>query len=104
MSEGSRLKGRVAFITGGASGIGKGVAERFIREGAKVILFDRNAPLLMEVVDIFKDDCIACEGDVSIEKDIEQAIAEGVKKFGHVDIGVNSAGLGTYAYISEQSE
>ena len=104
MSEGSRLKGRVAFITGGASGIGKGVAERFIREGAKVILFDRNAPLLMEVADIFKDDCIACEGDVSIEKDIERAVAEGVKKFGHVNIGVNSAGLGTYAYISEQSE
>jgi len=104
MSRGSKLKGRVAFITGGASGIGRGIAERFISEGAKVVLFDRNGPLLEEVAQILKDDCFAVEGDVAIEKDIERAVAEGVKKFGRLDIGINSAGLGTYAYISEQSE
>ena len=104
MSEGSRLKGRVAFITGGASGIGRGIAERYIREGAKVVLFDRNGLLLEDVAQILKDECLACEGDVTIEKDIERAVAEGVKKFGRVDIGINSAGLGTYAYISEQGE
>ena len=104
MSGGSRLKGRVAFITGGASGIGRGIAERFIGEGAKVVLFDRNGMLLTEVEQILKNDCIAVEGDVTIEKDIERAVAEGVKAFGRLDIGINSAGLGTYAYISEQFE
>ena len=104
MSGGSRLKGRVAFITGGASGIGRGIAERFIGEGAKVVLFDRNGMLLTEVEQILKNDCIAVEGDVTIEKDIERAVAEGVKKFGRLDIGINSAGTGTYAHISEQSE
>jgi NAD(P)-dependent dehydrogenase (short-subunit alcohol dehydrogenase family) len=104
MSEGKRLPGRVAFITGGASGIGRGIAERFISEGAKVVLFDRNGPLLQEVSLILKDDCLAVEGDVAVEKDLENAIAEGVKKFGRIDIGINSAGVGTWAYISEQAE
>ena len=103
-AKGERLKGRVAFITGGASGIGRGIAARYINEGAKVVLFDLNGMLLKEVKEIFKEECIIVEGNVTSEKDIERGVAEGVARFGHVDIGINSAGLGTYAYITEQSE
>lgn len=103
-STGEKLKGRVAFITGGASGIGLGIAGRYIREGARTVLFDRNAELLKEVKESLKDNCITVAGDVTKEKDIERAVAEGAKAFGHVDIGINSAGLGTYAYITEQTE
>lgn len=103
-SNGALLEGRVAFITGGASGIGRGIAERYIDEGAKVVLFDLNTDLLKEVKQIFKDDCITVEGDVTKERDIENGVAKAVDRFGRIDIGINSAGLGGYVYITEQSE
>ncbi len=101
---GKKLQGRVAFITGGASGIGRGISEWYIREGAKAVLFDRNADLLNEVKEVLKEDCITVVGDVTREKDLESAVAQGVRYFGYVDIGINSAGLGTYAHITEQTE
>ena len=99
-----KLEGRVAFITGGASGIGRGIAERFVNEGAKVVLFDLNTELLGEVKESLKDDCITVVGDVTREKDLEKGVARGAEVFGKVDIGVNSAGLGGYAHITEQTE
>ena len=99
-----KLNGRVAFITGGASGIGRGIAERFVSEGAKVVLFDLNAALLKEVKDDLKENCLTVEGDVRNEKDLERGVSEGAKQFGSIDIGINSAGLGGYAHITEQTE
>jgi len=103
-SKGNRLEGRVGFITGGASGIGRGIAERYISEGAKVVLFDRNSELLKEVKDVFGEDCATIDGDVTIEADLERGVAVAVEHFGRIDIGINSAGLGTYGYITEQTE
>jgi len=103
-TKGNRLKERVAFITGGASGIGRAIAERYISEGARVVLFDRNTELLKSVKEDFGEDCITVEGDVTAEADLERGAAEAVKHFGRLDIGINSAGLGTYAYITEQTE
>lgn len=97
----NKLEGKVAFITGGASGIGLGIAEWFIREGAKVMLFDLNADLLRKAKDKFKEDCVTAVGDVSKEKDLEKAVLQCVDHFGHVDIGINSAGTGSYGHITE---
>jgi len=99
-----RIQGKVAFITGGASGIGLGIAEWFIREGAKVMLFDLNSDLLSVAKDKFKEDCITAVGDVTKEGDLEKAVLQCADHFGHMDVGVNSAGLGAYAHITELTE
>ena len=104
MSQGKQLEGCVAFITGGASGIGRGIAERYITEGARVVLFDLNTHLLMEVKKIFGKACMIVEGDVSKESDLKFGINECIEKFERLDIGINSAGLSSYSYITEQTE
>jgi len=69
------LEGRVAFVTGSASGIGAAIADLFQREGAHVAGFDR------------------ADGDVRIPADVERAIGGAVERFGHLDIAVNCAGI-----------
>jgi NAD(P)-dependent dehydrogenase (short-subunit alcohol dehydrogenase family) len=69
------LEGRIAFVTGSASGIGKEIAEVFAREGAQVAGFDR------------------ADGDVRIAADVERAVGEAVERFGRLDVVVNSAGV-----------
>jgi NAD(P)-dependent dehydrogenase (short-subunit alcohol dehydrogenase family) len=69
------LAGRVAFVTGSASGIGKEVAAVFAGEGAQVVGFDRD------------------DGDVRVPADVERAIAGAVGRYGRIDVVVNSAGV-----------
>jgi NAD(P)-dependent dehydrogenase (short-subunit alcohol dehydrogenase family) len=69
------LEGRVAFVTGSASGIGAEVAAVFTREGAQVIGFDR------------------ADGDVRVPADVERAVGDAVEGFGRIDVVVNSAGV-----------
>jgi NAD(P)-dependent dehydrogenase (short-subunit alcohol dehydrogenase family) len=69
------LEGRVAFVTGSASGIGEEVAEVFAREGARVAGFDR------------------ADGDVRVPGDVERAVADAVARFGRIDVVVNCAGV-----------
>lgn len=99
-----RLEGRVALITGGASGIGRAIASRYLREGGKVMLADLNTELLKEAEAQLGSSCTTIEANVTVEADVERAVAATVKRFGRLDIGVNSAGLGTYAVITEQTE
>jgi len=102
--KGNRLEGRVALITGGASGIGHAIATKFLGEGAEVVLADLNTELLKELENQFGDACATVEANVTIEADMERAVAAAAENFGRLDIGVNSAGLGTYAIITEQTE
>ena len=69
-----RLKEKVAIITGGASGFGRGIVERFINEGAKVVIADINLELANQVADGLGDNCIAVEVNVSNALDIEKMI------------------------------
>jgi len=101
---GKRLEGRVALITGGASGIGRAIAERYMKEGGKVVLADVNAELLKEVQAQMGSSCATVVADVTVEVDMEQAVAAAVEHFGRLDIGVNSAGTGTLAKITNQTE
>jgi len=84
----------VALITGGASGIGRAIAARFVREGAKVGLVDRNVELLAEVQGELGSACVTEVADVTIEAEIARAVARTVETFGRLDIAVNSAGVG----------
>jgi len=90
-----RLMGKVALITGGGTGIGRGMALAFAREGAKVALAARRVEKLQEVVREIADAggegmAIAC--DVSSAGDAARAVRETVEKFGALHVLVNNAG------------
>ena len=91
---GGRLQGKVAVITGAASGIGRGTVELFVREGAKVIggdlQDDKGARMVEELGDAFH--YVRC--DVTDEAAVKAAIDVAVTRFGKIDILFNNAGTG----------
>ena len=89
------LRGDVALITGGGSGIGRAVAERFLAEGAKVAVFGRSQEKLDAVVaeSSHPDRMIAVAGDVRSSEDLHRAVGETVDHFGKLDIAVPNAGI-----------
>lgn len=92
------LSRRVAFVTGGASGIGREIARRFASEGAHVVVADINGvgakTVAAEIVKMYGTGrAIACTTDVIREEDIQRAFAETVATFGGVDIVVSNAGI-----------
>jgi 3-oxoacyl-[acyl-carrier protein] reductase len=97
-----RLVGRVAIVTGGASGIGRRTAELFAAEGAKVVIGDRNEALLDEVRNgIGEDRCASATVDVTQELDLERLVSFACEKFGRVDVAINSAGIGALGPVHE---
>ena len=87
-----RLKDKVAIVTGAASGFGRGIAEAFAREGAKVVVADLNAEGAVEVARSLVDSASAATCNVAIRADVEAMVGMAVEKFGGVDILVNNAG------------
>ena len=91
------LDGRVAIITGASKGIGRALALRFGREGARVICAARSADLVKETtaeVNKAGDRAIAFTGDLSREDDVQRLVAAGLGAFGKIDALVNNAGDG----------
>jgi 3-hydroxyacyl-CoA dehydrogenase/3-hydroxy-2-methylbutyryl-CoA dehydrogenase len=88
------LKGKTAFITGGASGLGLATAELFVLNGANVMLYDLNAEQLQAQCARLGDQAIWHAGDVADPAGVAQAIAQAKQKFGTIHINVNSAGIG----------
>jgi meso-butanediol dehydrogenase/(S,S)-butanediol dehydrogenase/diacetyl reductase len=89
-----RLKGKVALITGGGTGLGADFARRFVAEGAKVVIIGRRKELLDKVAaGLPKDSVSVFAGDVS-KLESAQAMADAAIKFGgKIDILVNNAGI-----------
>ncbi len=87
----NRFEGKVAVVTGGASGIGEAIARRIAAEGGQVAIFDLDQTGLERVA----RDCKAfpLQVDVSVEDSIKQGLAEVATHFGRLDIAVNSAGI-----------
>lgn len=94
---GDRLRERVAVITGGASGIGRETARRFVAEGARVVLGDRNEALLAEARAELGAACATAVCDVRREPEVEALAELALSRFGRLDAAVNSAGLGGLA-------
>lgn len=87
-----RLNGKTALVTGAASGFGKGIAETFAREGARVALLDLNLEGARAVAEEIGNGAIAIRCDVSDGADVAAAVAELNTAFGSLDIVVNNAG------------
>ncbi|MCE3552884.1 SDR family oxidoreductase [Pseudonocardia sp. RS11V-5] len=101
----TRFDGKVALVTGGASGIGAAVGARLLAEGARVVLVDLNAEALELAAKEAGDRVVTAAADVTSESDVEAAVAAAVERFGGVDLCFNIAGgarFGTLTDITEQ--
>ena len=87
-----KLKDKVAIVTGGASGFGKGIAELYASEGAKVCVSDINGQGARDVANEIGSQAIHVAADVSQQADVSNMVVETVSAFGGVDIMVNNAG------------
>ena len=84
--------GKVALITGAASGMGAATAREFMAAGGKVVIVDRNAPLAQQVAaEIGADSPVI--GDVSDSSFCDHAIQRAVERYGRLDVLVNAAGV-----------
>jgi NAD(P)-dependent dehydrogenase (short-subunit alcohol dehydrogenase family) len=93
-----RLNGKVAIITGGASGIGLATVKKFVQEGAKVLIADINlAQAQAAVAEVealgFTGQVAAAEVNVSVFAEVEAVVARAVELFGKLDVIFNNAGI-----------
>lgn len=89
-----KLQGKVAAITGGTAGLGRGIAEAFLAEGASVALMARNAEKGVKVIAELSvgDRAVFVAGDALVQSDVEGFVDATVARFGRIDILVNNAG------------
>ncbi len=97
------LAGRVAFITGGAGGIGSAVAKSLAGEGACVVVCDLDEEGAREVTEGLPQPAIAARSDVTDEGEVARAYRRAVLEYGGVDVVVSNAGLASSAPIEETS-
>src|SRR5256714_5567181 len=92
------LEGQAAIVTGGASGLGRAVVDRFVQEGARVVVLDRSAEHLEKLrADHDRRTVVTVKGDVTSPAANDKAVAAAVKAFGQLDVFVGNAGIGDYA-------
>jgi 3-oxoacyl-[acyl-carrier protein] reductase len=89
----NRLEGKVALITGAGSGFGLGIADRFAREGARVLIVDINEAAAKTAAERIGESAIGLAADVSKAADVNAAVEKAVSAFGKLDIVVNNAGI-----------
>src|SRR6266571_2600376 len=92
----SEFAGKAVIVTGAAQGIGRTIAEQFIRQGARVLIFDLDAELAMETTRQLSPDgnMAACVGgDVSRREDVHRAVETCIERFGRLDVMVAHAGI-----------
>jgi 3-oxoacyl-[acyl-carrier protein] reductase len=99
------LKNKVALITGGSSGIGMAIAERFLKEGAKIAIGGRSKERCdtaqKQLKTIVADAVYSVTGDVSKWDDAQKMVERTVKRFGRIDILINNAGFGYFHKIAD---
>lgn len=87
-----RLQGKVALVTGGASGFGAEIARRYVAEGARVAIGDIDEAGARAVAEALGASAFAQRCDVSRGAEVEALVAQAVQRFGRLDIAVNNAG------------
>jgi 3-oxoacyl-[acyl-carrier protein] reductase len=103
----NRLGGRVALVTGAASGIGQGIALAFAEEGADVVVVDladeAAAAVTIEGIRAHGREALLVEADVSDEAQVQRMAEAAIARFGRVDILVNNAGIFSESLLEEMS-
>ena len=89
---GARLDGKVAIVTGGASGIGEATARMFAEEGARLVIADMDGSA-GETLAKELGDAIFCRTDVTLENEVANVVAYAVDRYGRLDCMVNNAGI-----------
>jgi len=104
----TELRGKVAIVTGGTSGIGRDTAVLFAKAGAKVVVAGRREAEGKETIDLIRaagGDGLLVKTDVSRAADVRALVQKTVEKFGRLDVAFNNAGIeGSWSPIAEQSE
>jgi 3-oxoacyl-[acyl-carrier protein] reductase len=96
-----RLDGKVAIVVGAAGGIGSGIAERFIQEGAAVVIGDTDARGGQETAERLSADFLAI--DIAKAEDAERIVSETLSRYDRVDIAVQNAGIYPWTLIEHTS-
>src|SRR5258706_1052336 len=99
-----KLKGKVAVITGGNSGIGLATAHEFVANGASVAIFGRDRRTLEQAPANLGQNALAVQGDVRKLGDIERLFAQASQRFGNIDVLVANAGIAQFAPVGNLSE
>ncbi len=99
----TRFDGRVALVTGGVSGIGRACVQRFLDDGARVVVGDLDDVACAALEAEFAGRVAAQRCDVTLEADVESLSTLALTRFGRLDITVANAGRGGFAMIDEHS-
>jgi 3-oxoacyl-[acyl-carrier protein] reductase len=89
-----RLAGKIAIVTGAASGFGEGIARKFVAEGARVVVADRDGDGARRVADALGAHAESVRADVTRAADVEAMVRTAIERFDGLDILVNNAGMG----------
>ncbi|MDO3635658.1 3-oxoacyl-ACP reductase FabG [Mycolicibacterium arseniciresistens] len=102
----SLLSGQTAVVTGGAQGLGLAIAERFVAEGARVVLGDLNLEATQAAAERLggDDTAVAVQCDVTSGADVDALVAAATERFGRFDIMVNNAGITRDATLRKMTE
>lgn len=104
----SRLKGRVAIVTGASKGIGAGIARTLAAEGAMVVVnyasSKRDADTVVAAIEAAGGMAVAVGADVTSREQVESLVKAAIDHFGRLDIVVNNAGVYQFAKIEETTE
>jgi len=103
-SRGNRLQGRVAIVTGGASGIGAAIAAAFHAEGARIVVADVDAQKAKDAATAYGEEGLAIGVDVTDESQVLAAVDAAMQRFGRIDILVNNAGIIRKSYVKDMTE
>ncbi len=106
MTSTSRLRDKIAIVTGSSSGIGKAIALRFGQEGAKVVVAARRRALCEQTVHQIQQnggEAVVKQIDVADERQVERLMTDTVNRYGRIDILVNNAGIGGGWRLAETS-
>jgi 3-oxoacyl-[acyl-carrier protein] reductase len=99
-----RFEGKGVVITGAAQGIGLGMAERFLAEGAGVVAFDRNGPKATEEAERLGERYVPFTGDVSVHDDCRDAVALCAERFGAIDVMCAHTGIADPVPLLEETD